>query len=124
MPRRSRRVILTGRIVFTLLAIVLIVYLSIVGLDKADKIASTISVFLAAIALVGPYLLPKSEENGEPVPGVMIEGSGSATAIGGGHANTGVQRRRTGASSHVRQSGDARAEGPGSIANTGIRDES
>jgi hypothetical protein len=38
----------------------LVVYLAIVGLDKADKLGSAIGMLLAAVGLLAPYLLPPS----------------------------------------------------------------
>ncbi|MFC4066261.1 hypothetical protein [Actinoplanes subglobosus] len=99
----------------------LVAYFVVVGLDKADKIASTIGVVLAALALGGPYLLPPQKNGNAPAPTMVVEGSGSATATGGGRANTGVQHRGDDSGAQVRSSGDARADGPGSNANTGVQ---
>lgn len=121
MPRRSHRVVLIGRAVFVAVIVGLVTYFVVVGLDKADKIASTIGVVLAALALAGPYLLPPPENGDAPAPTMVVEGSGSATATGGGHANTGVQHRGDDSGARVRNSGDARADGPGSQANTGVQ---
>ncbi|MEU8608279.1 hypothetical protein AB0C29_09790 [Actinoplanes sp. NPDC048791] len=115
MSRRSR-LILAGRIVFAALLAGLIVYFAIVGLDKADKLASTIGVVVALVAFFGPHLLPASPPSGA----VWVEDSGNATATSGGSANTGVRGGGPAGPATVIRSGDARADGPASVANTGI----
>jgi hypothetical protein len=54
--------------------------------------------------------------------GVVVEDSGDAEATGGGEANTGAETGLddTGAV-RVTRSGKAVADGPGSVANTGVR---
>ncbi|MEU8242556.1 hypothetical protein AB0C07_30250 [Actinoplanes missouriensis] len=58
MPRRSAVAIWTGRAIFGAIIAALIIYMIASGLDKADKLASTISVLAALLALAAPYLLP------------------------------------------------------------------
>jgi len=105
----------------------LTVYLFVVGLDKADKVGSSIGGVAAVVALVGPYLLPRSRGE-DPVSDearageVVVEDSGDARAIGGGEANTGAEVVEDDAGTvRVTRSGTAVADGPGSMANTGVR---
>ncbi|WP_439657751.1 hypothetical protein ACSHWB_35930 [Lentzea sp. HUAS TT2] len=105
----------------------LVVYLFVVGLDKADKVGSSIGGVLALVALGTPYLLPRSREE-DPMlehtqaSEIVVEDSGDANATGGGEANTGAQAVE-GAMGAVRVtgSGNATADGPGSVANTGAQ---
>ena len=53
--------------------------------------------------------------------GESVEDTGDATATRGGEANTGVQSTDVARPARVAGSGDARADGPGSVANTGIQ---
>lgn len=50
-----------------------------------------------------------------------VEESGKAIAKAGGRANTGADTDARDRSAQVVRSGDATAEGPGSVANTGIQ---
>jgi len=74
----------------------LIAYLSLVGLDKADKFAGVLGLLVAVAALVAPYLLPS--------PGERSSRSGSAQSV----ANTAVGRHLT----QVRGAGRVRVRGP------------
>jgi GNAT superfamily N-acetyltransferase len=58
VPRRSRRWVWAGRVVFGMIVAGLVGYLAVVGLDRADKVASSIGAVLALVALGAPYLLP------------------------------------------------------------------
>ena len=58
VPRGGSRLAWAGRAVFGLVIVGLVTYLVVVGLDKADKIASGISLIVALCALAAPYLLP------------------------------------------------------------------
>jgi hypothetical protein len=109
--------------VFGVLVAGLAVYLLRVGLDKADKVASSISVLVALVALGAPYLLPPPGGGAVRTEPDRVEDSNAATATAGGQANTGVDAVDDGAGrpAHVTRSGDARAEGTGSVANTGVR---
>src|SRR5687767_13521182 len=106
----------------------LVVYLVAVGLDKADKVGSSIGGVVALVALVLPYLLPQHREESsvsdeaQASKDVAVEDSGDAEAAGGGEANTGAEtiEGETGAV-RVTKSGKAVANGPGSVANTGVR---
>ncbi len=49
-----------------------------------------------------------------------VTDSGNATATGGGHASTGIAGAASDRTAHVTRSGDARADGQGSVANTGV----
>jgi hypothetical protein len=122
VPHRDRRWIWAGRVTGALVLVGLAGYLVHVGLDDADKVASSVSVVIALAALLAPYLLPALQPAREPMPGPdQVEDSGNATATGGGQANTGTQAAGRGGPTQVRRSGDAVADGSGSVANTGIR---
>ncbi|MEU4447739.1 hypothetical protein AB0K14_07230 [Actinosynnema sp. NPDC050801] len=99
----------------------LAVYLFKVGLEDADKLGSSIGGVAAVAALLAPYLLPRREEAAVPDE-VVVEDSGDADATGGGEANTGAETvdGDTG-TVRVTRSGNAVADGPGSVANTGVR---
>ena len=119
MPRRSPRWIWAGRIAFGVLAVGLVAYLAVVGLDKADKLASCVGAVVALLALATPYLLPPPE--GAPMADPdRVEDSGTAKATGGGQATTGVDITGDSGPAQVIRSGDATADGPGSTATTGV----
>jgi len=122
MPRRSRWWIWSGRVAFAGTFAGLIIYLTSVGLEKADKIASSVGVVVALIALAAPYLLRAPEIAGDTMISTdRVEDSGSATANNGGQANSGVRGASRDRPANVTRSGDARADGQGSVANTGIQ---
>jgi hypothetical protein len=124
MPRRSRRWAWAGRAVFGLVVAGLVGYLVEVGLAKADMVASSISAILALLALGAPYLLPSSPSRDAPVPDPnRVEDTGRANATGGGRANTGLLASNGDRPAQVARSGNATADGPGSVANTGIQHE-
>ncbi|WP_213450392.1 hypothetical protein [Rhizomonospora bruguierae] len=79
MPRRRRVWVWTGRSVATLCVAGLGGYLYLVGLDKADKVASAIASLIAVAALVAPYLLPARGQPSDPRP--RPGGPEGATAI-------------------------------------------
>jgi hypothetical protein len=97
-------------------------YLAQAGLTTGSEVSGCVTAVAALAALVAPYLLPVPEPSGpaEAAPD-SVEDSGDATATGGGHSNTGVQRAGGPDPARVTRSGEARAEGPGSVANTGIQ---
>ncbi len=70
-----------GRIAAVVVLAGLAVYLASVGLDKADKLASVLSMLVAVAALVAPYLLPSSD-GGHPDPGPVQH---VADTVVGGH---------------------------------------
>ncbi|BCJ47217.1 hypothetical protein GCM10010168_71940 [Actinoplanes ianthinogenes] len=105
-----------GRGLFGVIVAGLVGYLAVVGLDRADKLGSVIGSVVAVIALIAPYLLPAPTD----VPD-RVEDSGKARATGGGQANTGVQVAGDDRPARVTGSGDAVADGPGSVANTGVQ---
>ena len=122
VPRRGRRWIWAGRITAVVILAGLAGYLAWAGLDTASKVASSISVVIALAALLAPYLLPVPQPAGPPRPDPdSVEDSGAATATAGGQANTGLQTTGGSGPAQVSRSGDARADGPGSVANTGIQ---
>lgn len=49
-----------GRAAAAVVVAGLVIYLCLVGLDKADKLASVLGLLVAVAALLGPYLLPPS----------------------------------------------------------------
>jgi hypothetical protein len=77
MPHRSARLVWTGRAGFAVIVVGLVAYLVAVGLDKADKVASGVSMVVALIALGAPYLLPPT---GPTVPAAPEPGSGPGPA--------------------------------------------
>jgi len=122
VPRRGPRWIWAGRITAVVILAALAGYLAWAGLDTAGKVASSISVVIALAALLAPYLLPVPQPGGPSMPDRdSVEGTGAATATAGGQANTGLQTTRGTGPAQVSRSGDARADGPGSVASTGIQ---
>jgi hypothetical protein len=120
MPRRSPRWIWAGRVVFGVVVAALVVYLAVVGLNKADMLASCIGAVAALLALGAPYLLPMAGI-GTTVPDPdRVEGSGAARATDGGQATSGADISGDGGPVRVIRSGDATADGSGSTAVTGI----
>jgi hypothetical protein len=86
-----------SRVVVVVVVAGLAAYLSSVGLDKADKLASVLGLLVAVAALVAPYLLPSSDED--------RSGSGSAQHV----ANTVVGGHLI----QVRDAGGVRVQGQG-----------
>jgi hypothetical protein len=110
-----------GRVVFGVIVAGLVVYLVVVGLEKADKVSSGIGAVLALIALGALYLLPPPPWGGASLSELdRVENTGKASATGGGQANTGLRVVGDSRPTRVSRSGDATASGPGSVANTGI----
>ncbi|MEU6427341.1 hypothetical protein ABZ860_15735 [Microbispora sp. NPDC046973] len=64
MPHRNRMWIWVGRLIFGLIVIGLVAYISAAGLDKADKLASVLGFLVALAALVVPHLFPLSSGGG------------------------------------------------------------
>lgn len=122
MPARNKKWVWAGRVAFAVIVTGLVAYLVVVGLEKADKLASAISAVAAIAALAAPYLLPGSGSGGPSrVEPDRVEDSGAARATGGGRANTGVNNEESAnRPAQVVRSGDATADGPGSVANTGV----
>lgn len=111
----------TGRVAFGVIVAGLVTYLAVVGLDKADKLGSAIGVVVALVALSAPYLLPSSSGGGSMGDSDRVDDSGSARATGGGQTNTGVDVIGGDLPAQVTRSGEATADGPGSVANTGVQ---
>jgi hypothetical protein len=81
MQQRHLNWVWVARIVAVLVLVGLAVYLSLVGLDKADKLASVLGLLVAVAALVAPYLVPSADGNDSAAgPGQRI-----ANAVIGGH---------------------------------------
>lgn len=129
MPRRSSRWVWSGRVLAGLTLVVVGGYLVRVGLEKADKLASSVGLLVAIAALLAPYLLPAPQSPivqtvGATMPDAdRVEDSGKAEATSGGQANTGLRTSGRSGPAQVTRSGEARADGPGSVANTGIHDQ-
>lgn len=87
LPRRTRGLLIAGRVVFVMVLAGLGVYLRHVGLDDADKIASSAGLLVALAALFAPHLLPQYSPS--PAPDVVRD-TGNASASAGGSANTGL----------------------------------
>lgn len=107
MPHRSTGWIWAGRAIFAIITTVLVVYLIAVGLDKADKVASSVGGIAALLALAAPYLLSPVPAPLAGVPAVHATGEG-AVALGrdsGGEVSTEV--------SEVNPSATAAPAGPG-----------
>jgi hypothetical protein len=126
MPCRARRWIWVGRAVAALSVAGLASSLFAVGWNTAGQLGSAAAAVVALAGLLTPYLLPPppSQPEGSPSPGMdRVDRSGNARASSGGQANTGMQNTGGAGSWQVRGSGDAQADGPGSVANTGIQRE-
>lgn len=79
--RRRAGWIWVGRIAAVVVLAGLAAYLAAVGLDKADKLASILSLLVAVAALVAPYLLPSSDgDRSKPELPQQV-----ANAVVGGH---------------------------------------
>lgn len=91
VPHGSGGWVWAGRVVAVLVLAGLGVYLARVGLDTADKLASSIGVLVAVATLLAPYLLP-APSSGSPVSEPdRVEDPGAATATADGEPNPGVQ---------------------------------
>jgi hypothetical protein len=123
VKRRHPLWVWIGRAVFVAVGLALVLYLVRVGLDRADKVASSVGVVFALCALVAPYLLPAPASENEPstVGSDRAVDTGDAIATDGGYAGTGVQLVGGNRPTHASGTGSARAQGPGSVANTGVR---
>lgn len=118
-PHRALHLIWIGRVIGAVILVGLVVYFVRVGLDKADKLASCLGLGVAVLALLGPYLLPPGGADFVAAEPDVAEETGDAKAAGGGQANTGVESVGD-RSAQVRKTGAATAQGPGSVANTGV----
>jgi len=116
MPRRTVRLVWATRLVFLALTVALPVYLVAVGLDKADKIASTVAAVVALLALTMRYLPPALARTTPSSP-VGVPGTG-AVAIGGDNsARIGTDVAGVAPSSPTPPTGNGVwAGGPGSVA--------
>lgn len=121
MLHRSSPWIWVGRIVAVLALSGLAVYLARVGSAAANKLVLTISVLVPVAGLLAPYLLPPPSSTGPVSDPDRVEDSGSATATSGGQAISGLQTTAGAAPVRVSRSGDARADGPESVAISGIQ---
>lgn len=124
MPHRTPRWIWAGWVTAALSVAGLTSSLFAVGWNTAGELGSAAAAVVALAGLLTPYLLPQPP----PQPGApsapragRAQRTGAAKASAGGLANTGVLNRGGAGSSQVRDSGDAQADGPGSIANSGIQ---
>jgi hypothetical protein len=77
---------------------------------------------VALVAVGAPYLLPQPLPEGVPMPEPdRVEDTGVARATDGGQANTGLQAAGDERPARIARSGNATADGPGSVANTGVQ---
>ena len=78
--RRRSSWIWGGRVAAAMVAAGFVAYLSSVGLDKADQLASVLGLLVAAAALVAPYLLPSPDGDhsgsgsGQQVENAVVSG--------------------------------------------------
>jgi hypothetical protein len=79
VARRRSAWLWVGRVVAVLVLAGLAVYLSKVGLDKADKLGSVLSLLVAVVAVVAPYLLPSPQGGGSRSTQSVVN------AVVGGH---------------------------------------
>ena len=124
VPHRNPRWIWVGRIVAILVLAALVTYMILAGLTTANLVGGALGGVAALIALLAPYLLPTPSPPAERSPVSnpdRVENSGAATAAAGGEAITGVQDTAGGQPVQVYRSGDAHADGQGSVAITGIQ---
>lgn len=121
MAHRSRRLVWVGRLVAVLIIAGMVIIMWNVGLTRASALGGAGALLVAVAALFAPYTFPLPRLRGSERPDAVIEQSGSATAVEGGKANTGVDTADATGSLRVKGSGDARADGSGSSANTGIQ---
>ena len=122
--RREKRWVWTGWAVAGLITVALAVYLIVVGWDTANKVITVLLLLVAIATLVAPYLLPVANPGAAPVlEPIEVEKSGKATASDGGRANTGIETPRVDRPLLAHHTGDAIADGSGSVANTGMRQQ-
>ena len=84
MRHRSGR-IWSGRVVAVAVLAALIGYFWTVGLDKADNIAVVLTLFVAAISLAAPYLLPASAGATPAQAAVPVAAPSITATVNGGH---------------------------------------
>jgi hypothetical protein len=121
VPRRTTGRLWAGRVAAGLVLVGLAIYLVSVGLDKADKISSCLSLLLAAGLALAPYLLPTAGEEQRRLEPDHIEGTGTPIAEGGATSVTGAQVTEGSGLVRVKDTGDAYASGHGSTAVSGIQ---
>ncbi|MCM4083894.1 hypothetical protein [Paractinoplanes hotanensis] len=112
MILRTSRQIWVGRGIFAIIVTSLTVYLSILGIDKSDKVASCVAAVAAILALGAPYLLPlpdsgsndlREDLKGAPAgPNADRQGSDKPPVSGGTsvHANK-IENIQTGQGSFM-----------------------
>jgi hypothetical protein len=116
LPRRGPRWIWAGRVAGLAGLAGVAGYLVHVGLDEADKISSCLGLLASLVASLLPYLLPPAQVGSS----AQVHRTGSATALDGATAVTGVSSRAHPDLVDVCDTGDAYACGEGSTAVTGI----
>jgi hypothetical protein len=119
VPRSRRRWTWLCWVVCLLLVCGLLAYLVSVGLDRADKISSSIAAIAAIVAFFAPYLLPRVE----PAEPASVH-AGGAAAVGIGGDNTGsITAKASGAPMAAPPPADGvSATGPASVAIGGKND--
>ena len=119
MPYRG--LIIAGRTIGATFVVALVAYLVVVGLEKADKVASSIAAVLALISLIAPPLLllsgPTSGSESRPDGRAHATGAGSV-AVGGDNSGRISSEVEDGAPLGVLPSAEpgAHATGPGAVA--------
>jgi hypothetical protein len=106
-----------GRVVAVVVVAGLVGYTWTVGLDKADKLAGVLSLLVAVVALVAPYLLPSGQSSSAAPPVQAALGptqSVTNTVVGGNltQARDVDGIRVPGAATSARPLGTAPAPGP------------
>ncbi|HWS37158.1 MAG TPA: hypothetical protein VN408_30985 [Actinoplanes sp.] len=102
-------------------------FLSRQSLQDADQWSSVAGLFVNTLLTTGSltlaWLARRSPAAGpRPDPGAdQVTDSGNARATAGGNAGTGVDGTGDSRPARVTRSGDATADGPGSVANTGVQ---
>ncbi|MEU4423258.1 hypothetical protein AB0F81_21745 [Actinoplanes sp. NPDC024001] len=81
MPHRRRSWVWPGRVAFAVILLALIGYLVAVGLERADKVASSVAAVLALVALGAPHLLPS-----RPAPPPTTAAGTGSVGIGGNNS--------------------------------------
>lgn len=123
MPRRGPAWIWVGRVLFAVIVAALVTYLVTVGLDKADKLASTIGAVVALLALGAPYLLPSPAPAPAQPRATHADGSGAVAVGGDSNAEVSTDVRGvTSAAAAPPVGPGATASGTGSVAIGGSSD--
>jgi hypothetical protein len=122
VPGRVTGRLWAGRAAAGLVLAGLVLYLAWVGLDKADKIASCLSLLLATGLALAPHLLSTPEEDpSRPAPDWVVDTGKAVAEDDDATAVTGAQVEEGSGPVWVESTGDAHASGSGSTAVSGIQ---